>query len=396
MKKSKIFPNVERVTFRPENDTCPHCGSPLKYCHAVWRKTIITLTSVLYVSNLGFRCTGTECPYPRVVWRSAVADSLALRGYSFGLDVLVHVGVLRFTHNYTREQIHQELVNQHGIQISERSVQYLYEGYMRLLESTNDQKIAKVAPMIKENGGMVISLDGVQPERGHETLWVVREVLTGTPLRASVLSTSDTESIKRLLQPVVELGLPILGVISDAQSSIRRAVKELLPNVPHQLCQFHYLKNIAAPVMEEDNRLKAEIRKRVRGIKAVERKLKERIRVRLTSDRQPAPVESSAQVPLEPALEPEAQSQPVESIDVAMLDPKELTPTEEVILGYCEAVREAILEEGKPPLAPPGVQIYEDLERISESLTHCLKKERSAFGRFTHHNREGDRVKRVI
>ena len=165
MKKAKVFPEVERVTYRLENDTCLNCGGPIECCHAVWRKHIITLAGVLFVSNLGFRCTNPDCPHPGVVWRSAIADAMALKGFSYGLDVMVHVGVLRLTHHYTREQIHRGMIER-GIDVSEREIQYLYEAYMRLLKYTNPQKIAGLAPEIEKNGGMLISIDGGATREG--------------------------------------------------------------------------------------------------------------------------------------------------------------------------------------------------------------------------------------
>jgi DNA-binding phage protein len=44
--------------------------------------------------------------------------------------------------------------------------------------------------------------------------------------------------------------VPIHGVISDGQHSIRKAVQTALPDVPHQLCHFHYLREAAKPVPE--------------------------------------------------------------------------------------------------------------------------------------------------
>jgi len=97
------------------------------------------------------------------------------------------------------------------VSISERGVQNLYEAYSLLLSCTVTDRIVERREQIRANGGMIISLDGVQPERGNETLWVVREVLTGTTLAAKNLVTSDTSSLMELLRPVSELGLPILG-----------------------------------------------------------------------------------------------------------------------------------------------------------------------------------------
>ena len=50
----------------------------------------------------------------------------------------------------------------------------------------------------------------------------------------------------------METGAPILGVISDAQESIRLAVAETIPGVPHQLCQFHVLRDASAEELETE------------------------------------------------------------------------------------------------------------------------------------------------
>jgi transposase-like protein len=65
----------------------------------------------------------------------------------------------------------------------------------------------------------------------------------------------------------------IRGVISDGQHSIRHAVARALPGVPHQLCQFHYLREAARPLFEADRHAKKELKKRVRGVRPIEREL---------------------------------------------------------------------------------------------------------------------------
>jgi hypothetical protein len=41
------------------------------------------------------------------------------------------------------------------------------------------------------------------------------------------------------------LDVPIDGVVSDGQQSIRKAVEVGLPGIAHGLCHFHYLKEAA-------------------------------------------------------------------------------------------------------------------------------------------------------
>ena len=90
---------------------------------------------------------------------------------------------------------------------------------------------------------------------------VIREVFSGTILAAQNLKSSSAEELKKLISPVIELGLPIIGIVTDGQQSIRMAMESLLPNVPYQYCQYHYLKDIAKPVVELDRKLKTGIKK---------------------------------------------------------------------------------------------------------------------------------------
>ena len=97
-------------------------------------------------------------------------------------------------------------------------------------------------------------------------------MLTGETLLAKNLQSADKDSIASLLREVKALGIPVKGIISDGQRSIRLAVEQEFPGVPHQLCHFHFLRNIAKPISEMDRALKVDLKKKVRGIKSIEKK----------------------------------------------------------------------------------------------------------------------------
>lgn len=95
-------------------------------------------------------------------------------------------------------------------------------------------------------------------------------------LARSLLSASETDLVALLREVQHALPVPIHGVISDGQHSIRNAVRSALPNVPHQLCHFHYLREAAKPVYEADRHAKKELKKHLRGVRPIERALEER------------------------------------------------------------------------------------------------------------------------
>ena len=121
--------------------------------------------------------------------------------------------------------------------------------------------------------------------------------------------------------------MPVAGVISDGQTSIRRAVGQALPGVPHQLCQFHFLREAAHPIFEADRHAKKELKKQVRGVRPIERA--------------------------------------VEGPDAAEA---------EVVRGYCAAVRSAITDDGRPPLAASGLRLKRRLEEVAASLDRVAEK----------------------
>ena len=123
------------------------------------------------------------------------------------------------------------------------------------------------------------------------------------------------------------LSVPIVGVVSDGQHSIRNAVGIALPKVVHQLCHFHYLREAARPIYEADRHAKKELKKRVRGIRPIERQVESR-------------------------MDAEA----------------------EAIRGYCSAVRSAITDDGRPPLQASGLKLRDRLSAISDSLSRVQRK----------------------
>lgn len=156
--------------FKPEFSNCPTCQSKLEYCHTVSKKTISTLNGVKTIVNMGYRCTNPECENVATVFRSAQAEHLSIKHITYGTDVLAFVGELRFKEHKTRKEI-MDILNDHGVVVSERHVQKLYERYTVLLRASAEENSKKtLKETVEAHGGIILSMDGVQPEKGNETL----------------------------------------------------------------------------------------------------------------------------------------------------------------------------------------------------------------------------------
>lgn len=274
------------------------------------------------------RCQNRACPRFHVACRPEEEGRWALPDHEFGLEVIAAIGVWRYQEHRSVPEIHQALRAQQ-VEISERTVTHLLNRYDELLavSLTDDQRLRRI---VNDAGRAILAIDGLQPDVGHEVLWVVRECLTGEILMARALLSSTMADLARLLEEV-QAALPVLvaGVLTDGQPSLRKAVTQVWPMVPHQLCHFHYLHQAAHPIYEADRHAKKELKKRVRGVRPIERSVEAR---------------------------PGAEGQ--------------------VVLDYCAAVRSALTDDGRPPLAASGLTLYRRLTDIRNSLARAGKKGR--------------------
>lgn len=342
-----------KIWFKPEIKNCSHCNSKLRRSHTAWNKKIATLDGIIHAWSVAYACENPECLHIGIGYKSAEAEMLSMKHSSYGFDVLALVGELRFKQHRTVKEI-ADALNERGIPTSERHAQNLYERYQTLIAASLDDHVCKVlAETTLQNGGIILSMDGVQPEKGNEMLYVIREVFSGTVLAARNMKSGTATELKTLIEPIIQLGYPVVGIVSDGQKSIRLAFEALLPDVPYQYCQYHYLKDIAKPIVDADRKLKMELKKSMRGIRDVERKI-EQMESKATEIS-----ETESEQPKETALEsPEAAEA-------------------EIAKGYIAAVRALLLEDGDPPLELPGLLIYERAQAIQASLQRCLSKKRA-------------------
>jgi hypothetical protein len=305
--------------------TCPACGKPLWAAYTTQR-SVTTLGGTIRLRLQVRRCRDPHCPRHAVPLRPEQEGRFALPEHEFGLDIIALVGALRHAQHRSIPEIHAELIRR-GVPVCLRTVANLLDRYDELLAlSLSDT--GRLRRVTAAAGRVILAIDGLQPDVGHEVLWVLRDCLSGEILLAKSLLSSTRDDLAELIQEVKEaLQVPIAGVVSDGQDSIRKAVKKSLKDIPHQLCHFHYLREAAKPIYEADRHAKKELKKRVRGVRPIERKVQGR-------------------------------------------DDADAT----AIRRYCAAVRSALTDDGRPPLSAPGLVLKGRLEAVVESLDRVEEK----------------------
>jgi hypothetical protein len=304
---------------------CPSCDGPT-WAANLARRTVTTLDGIVRLHLQVRNCRSPECPRRGVCLRPEQEGRFALPHHEFGLDVIAAIGRLRHAEHRSVPEIHAELARR-GLATCVRSVGNLLDRYDELL-ALSCSDTGRLKAITAKAGRVILAIDGLQPDVGHEVLWVIRDVLSGEVLLARSRLSSTRDDLAELLREVKEaLEVPVAGVVSDGQTSIRKAVAIALDGIPHQLCHFPYLREAALPVSEADRHAKVQLKKKVRGIRPIERKLEGR-------------------------------------------DDAEA----EVIRGDCAAVRSALTDDGRPPLEASGLKLRDRLAKVAESLDRVAVK----------------------
>src|SRR6476469_3886645 len=253
-------PDREEVLW-PVQKMCPACGHPMRLRYDNCR-TLVTLAGPVRLRLKIRRCEAADCSQRHRPYRPEAEGAIALPEHEFGLDVIALVGMLRHREHRSVPEIHQTL-RERGVAIAERSVTNLLDRYDELL-ATSLSDSARLRRRLAAQGRVILALDGLQPDVGHEVLWVIRDCLSGEVLLArSLLSATQGDLVSLLREVNQALPVPVRGIVSDGQQSIRTAVEAVFADVPHQLCQFHYLCEAGAPwakpVFEADRHAKTEL-----------------------------------------------------------------------------------------------------------------------------------------
>ena len=309
----------------PLRADCPHCGE-LTWADYENRRTVATLAGLTRLNLTVRRCHNPQCKAHLRPYRPEAEGKIALPRHEFGLDVVALAGALRYAEHKSVPEIHQALTGR-GLAVSQRTVGNLLDRYDELLAValTDDARLNR---LLAAQGKVILAIDGLQPDVGHEVLWVLRDCLSGEILLAKSLLSARQQDLAELLAEVRDaLTVPVAAVVSDGQHSIRKAVATALPAVAHQLCHFHYLREAARPIYEADRNAKKRLKKEVRGVRKIERAAEGR---------------------------EDAEA--------------------EVIKGYCSAVRSALTDDGRPPLQASGLKLHERLTAVSASLGRAAEK----------------------
>lgn len=179
-------------------------------------RTITPLSGEYRLHLVVRRCRSSACPRYHQPYRPEAEGAWALPHGEYGLDVIALVGFLRYRQHQSLTEIHQSL-HERGLTIGERTVLNLLARYEELV-ALHVTDCDRLQSLVQKQGYLILAVDGLRPDVGHEVLWVIRDCVSGELLLARPLRSYREADLAALLKEVQDaLAVPIRGVISDGQ-----------------------------------------------------------------------------------------------------------------------------------------------------------------------------------
>ncbi|HMB08042.1 MAG TPA: hypothetical protein VKP69_30475 [Isosphaeraceae bacterium] len=336
---------------------CPPCGRMMHVCDHRPRR-FHTLQGPVELTCRLDHCPDPDCPGHTKTKSPELEVTVALPKWAIGWDVFCGIGHRRCSRPWAIPQIQGALRDDYGIRLSEDSIARYIHHYQGMLAARQQDPEALRRPY-RSVGAIILAIDGLQPQKGHETLDVVRELTQKRIWFAEPLISATADEVRRLIaqakQWAAALGKPVALWLSDKQNASVTGIATELPEVPHRYCDNHFLRDLAKPVLDADSHAKVQMRRKVRGLRTIEQAVRARQKAAPRDD-----------------LGPDDPEATVTATAAADRPPAVADPAGGVVLDDCAAVRGILNDDQGGPLHPPGVRMAEALREVHESIQRNL------------------------
>jgi hypothetical protein len=303
-------------------------------------------------------CPDPACPGHAKTKSPELEITLALPQVAIGWDVFCWIGHRRCSRHMAISLIQSELLDDYQIKLSEDAIEASIRRYQVML-AARQQDAALLRRQYESVAEIILCIDGLQPEKGHETLYVVRELTQKRVWFAEPLLSATEDEVRHLIQKAKEwaqsLGTVVGLWVSDKQDAFVKGIAVEFPDVPHRYCDNHFLRDVAKSVLEADSHAKVQMRQKVRGLRTIEQAVLRRPKAETKGESTPDAPEATGT-----------------ATAAAHQAPAVVEPVGSVVLDYCAAVRGILNDDQGGPLEPPGLRMAAALHEVQESLQRNL------------------------
>ena len=332
---------------------CPVCGRRMYICDHRYRHLRRTR------ARWNWSASFNHCPDPnRGHTKTKIPGleaTIAPQNWAIGWDVFCWIGHRRCSRHMAIPLIQSELLDDYAIKLSDDAIAKYIQRYQVML-AARQQDPEALRRQYDSVAEIILSIDGLQPEKGHETLYVVRELTQKRVWFAEALISATADEVRRLIAKAKEwaesLGKPVGLWLSDKQDAFVTGIATEFADVPHRYCDNHFLRDVAKPVLEADSHAKVQMRKKVRGLRKIEQAVLKQHAAETSKSVAEDDPEATVMVVTGPSNTPSPEADSASA----------------VVLDYCAAVRGILNDDQGGPLHPPGLRMAEALDDVRASI----------------------------
>lgn len=339
---------VTRLQVNCPVEVCASCGERLFVCEHQDR-WVQRLDGLYLLVRQNKWCRTEECERFHRIQRAPVDLRFALPHRHYGLDVTVQFGERHLCRAESLRSIRCDL-NGCGVPIGQRTSCSVFRDYLALCKTARGDDAA-LRQRLRAQGGIILMADGVQFDSVSPVLYVLWDSLSGEPLFGERKMFRGEDDLVPLLQRVKAMDVPVIAFVSDKEKGLVPAVQAVFPEVPHQLCQLHFLKNCALAMKDDLAALGQAVERRATAVQKIARRLHER-----GYDSKENPSNSSS-----------AEAQPSGGAAPALGE-------QQLTAELCAMARHASKASGRAPLNPPELVRHDRQEAVRATIAEAMKK----------------------
>src|SRR3974377_187356 len=254
---------------------CPACGRMMHICDHRYRRVHTLTGPVPLVCQLN-HCPDRGCPGHTTTKSPEQEATIAPPSWAIGWDVFCWIGQRRCSRHMSIPHIQSELLDDYAIKLSADAIAKYIQRYQVMLAARQQTPVV-LRRQYESVNEIVLSIDGLQPEKGHESLYVVRELTQKRVWFAEALISATADEVRRLIAQAKAWARSLnqtVGLwISDKQDAFVTGIAGGFLDLPHRHCDNHFLRDLAKPMLEADSHAKVQMRRKVRGLRKIEQAL---------------------------------------------------------------------------------------------------------------------------
>ena len=252
-----------RISYPPELELkCTVCGSKVKFLYPDNGKVVHTLEGDVYqVVNL-YTCSNKTCAMSEVAFNPSPRFDYS--GRHFGADVFSMIAEEFLIFEQKPDQIYKRLTIKYRLSISPDTVRRMCDDVLTLKSLRIDEKTVE---LIQKQGFILLAMDGQDPGDSVPSIWCFIDLCSNRVLATRKFDSLDHETLRDTIEELKDFyKVKIVGWVSDKQNLITKCHDTFYPEIPHQYCQYHFLRNLWNHLAKLDSKVYLPLKKAINGL----------------------------------------------------------------------------------------------------------------------------------